>query len=64
MFDLPKVFKEITPESTQTDKWKELCFNTGKILILVYFNFTIFNYNLYLILNFYYRRSSNYITRY
>ncbi|XKL59635.1 hypothetical protein PGB90_000651 [Kerria lacca] len=29
MFDLPKVFKEITPESTQTDKWKELCFNTG-----------------------------------
>ncbi len=30
MFDLPKVFREIHPESTQTDKWKEFVFNSGE----------------------------------
>lgn len=30
MLDLPKAFKEITPETTQTDKWREFCFNSGK----------------------------------
>lgn len=35
MFDLPKFFKEINPESSHADKWRDIVFNTGNFLHLI-----------------------------